>query len=94
MNLVSKEFVVASSMSSDPGMLVLSQFAGSAIDLTQSLIVNPYNIDEVALAIKKALEMPKDEKIARVKHMADMLEEKNVYEWGIDFLKGTIQSVR
>src|SRR5207302_1494552 len=90
MNLVSKEFVVASSLSSDPGMLVLSQFAGSAVDLSQAMIVNPYNVDEVSLAIKRALEMPKDEKVKRIRQMADMLKEKNVYEWGLDFLKGAV----
>lgn len=87
MNLVSKEFVVASSLSSNPGMLVLSQFAGSAIDLTSALIVNPYDIEEVADAIKKALEMPISEKKIRVKQMAENLSEKNIYDWGIEFIK-------
>ena len=90
MNLVSKEFVVASAFSQNPGMLVLSQFAGSAIDLTSALIVNPYDIDEVAAAIKKALEMDIKEKIARMKTMALVLEEKNVYEWTMDFVKSAI----
>jgi|SRR5579885_878889 len=94
MNLVSKEFVIASSLSSDPGMLVLSQFAGSAIDLTAALIVNPYDIEEVAQAIKKGLEMSKNEKNQRIHKMAEMLEEKNVYEWGRDFLRAAIQAVR
>lgn len=87
MNLVSKEFVIASSMSSDPGMLVLSQFAGSATDLSSALIVNPFDVDETADAIKKGLEMSKEEKIARVQRMADMLEENNLYEWGYNFLR-------
>lgn len=94
MNLVSKEFVIASSLSSDPGMLVLSQFAGSAIDLTQALIVNPYNTDEVAVAIKKALEMEKFDKIERIKQMSLMLEEKNVYEWGYNNLRDALQVTR
>lgn len=94
MNLVSKEFVIASSMSSDPGMLVLSQFAGSATDLASSLIVNPYDIDEMADAMKQGLEMDKAEKIARIKKMAGMLEENNVYEWGYNFLREALLSVR
>lgn len=89
MNLVSKEFVISSSFSKDPGMLVLSQFAGSATDLSSSLIVNPYDTDEVARAIKKALEMPKKEKIERTKTMVDTLEERNIYEWGRDFARIT-----
>ncbi len=92
MNLVSKEFVVASSMSSEPGMLVLSQFAGSAIDLNQALIVNPYNIDEVAAALKKGLEMSRTEKIERIKQMASNLEEKNVYEWAYNNIKDALQA--
>lgn len=94
MNLVSKEFVVAASFSSDPGMLVLSQFAGSAIDLTQALIVNPYDIDEVAAAIKRGLEMSKKEKIDRIKSMKETLEERNVYEWGREFVRSGIQAVQ
>lgn len=94
MNLVSKEFVVASSMSSDPGMLVLSQFAGSAIDLTRALIVNPYNIDEVAGAIKKGLEMDRLEKIERTKQMVANMEEKNVYEWGYNNLRAALQAAK
>lgn len=89
MNLVSKEFVIASSMSQDPGMLVLSQFAGSAIDLTSSLIVNPYNTEEVARAIKIGFEMTKKDKISRTKAMVDILDERNIYEWGYQFLKET-----
>jgi trehalose-6-phosphate synthase len=87
MNLVSKEFVLASSFAKDPGMLVLSQFAGSSIDLTASLIVNPYDIEEVARAIKKGLEMKREEKIERIKNMAEILEEKNVYEWAREFVR-------
>ncbi len=94
MNLVSKEFVIASSQASNPGMLVLSQFAGSAIDLNQALIVNPYNIDEVAAAIKRGLEMEKSDKIERIKQMATMLEEKNVYEWGYNNLRDALQVAR
>ncbi len=87
MNLVSKEFVVASSKSSDPGMLVLSQFTGSAIDLTQSLIVNPYDIEKVADSIKTALEMPQKEKVNKINQMAALLDDNNVYEWGMEFIK-------
>lgn len=94
MNLVSKEFVVAASFSSDPGMLILSQFAGSAIDLTQALIVNPYDIDELASAIKRGLEMNKKEKVEKIKSMKETLEERNVYEWGREFVRSGIQAVQ
>lgn len=89
MNLVSKEFVMSASTVDNPGMLVLSQFAGSAIDLTQSLIVNPYDIDEVVAAIKKGLEMPTKEKRQRIQTMASILEQRNVYKWAADFINET-----
>ncbi|HEX7042135.1 MAG TPA: trehalose-6-phosphate synthase [Patescibacteria group bacterium] len=89
MNLVSKEFIVAASTSQDPGVLILSQFAGSSIDLTQSLIINPYDIKEVADAIKKALEMPKSERIKTTEQMERTLEERNVYSWAMKFIKET-----
>jgi trehalose 6-phosphate synthase/phosphatase len=94
MNLVSKEFIIASSVSDNPGMLVLSQFAGSAIDLTDALIVNPYSIDEVADAIKKGLTMEKKERVSKTKHMAEILEERNVYEWAEQFFKRSLLSLR
>lgn len=94
MNLVSKEFVLASSESRNPGMLVLSTFAGSAIDLTKSLIVNPYDIDQVAKAIRTALEMRPEERKRRIKDMADVLHERNVYEWAEQFVRSSVMAVR
>lgn len=94
MNLVSKEFVISASFASDPGMLVLSQFAGSAIDLTSALIVNPYDINEVSTAIKRALEMSKTEKERRIKEMVENLDEKNIYDWAIDFVKNASNAAR
>lgn len=94
MNLVSKEFVIAASLSSDPGMLVLSQFAGSAIDLTSALIVNPYDIDQVADAIKEGLEMSREDRITRIKQMSEMLDEKNIYDWAYTFLREAIAAGR
>ena len=92
MNLVSKEFVLASSKSDNPGMLVLSQFAGSALDLTEALIVNPYDVNEVSKAIKRGLEMDKKEKIERISHMVTTLDERNVYQWAEEFVKASLAS--
>lgn len=86
MNLVSKEFVVAASGTSDPGMLVLSEFAGSAIDLTEALIINPYDFEGTANAVKQALEMKREEKKRRIHAMTEVLDEKNVYAWASDFI--------
>ena len=87
MNLVSKEFVVAAAQTDDPGMLVLSEFAGSAIDLTEALIVNPYDYKGVADAIRQGLEMSKKERRERIKEMADTLDDRNVYQWALDFIR-------
>lgn len=92
MNLVSKEFVAASSVTDNPGMLVLSEFAGSAIDLSSALIVNPYDYKQVAEAIKEALEMKKEEKVRRIRAMTKNLDENNVYEWAINFVKNALSS--
>ena len=64
MNLVAKEYIAAQD-DDDPGVLVLSRFAGAAEDLEEALIVNPYDIDDVAHALEQALKMPLDERCAR-----------------------------
>lgn len=94
MNLVSKEFIMAASTATNPGMLILSQFAGSAIDLTQALIINPYDVEETADAIQKALTMKKEEREQRISRMAATLDSHNVYSWAQDFLQKTEESAR
>ncbi|MBP1688005.1 MAG: Alpha,alpha-trehalose-phosphate synthase (UDP-forming) [Deltaproteobacteria bacterium] len=79
MNLVAKEFVAA--RDDERGVLVLSQFAGAARELTEALIVNPYDVDEAAAALAVALEMPPDEQRARMRSMRAYLSEFNVYRW-------------
>lgn len=94
MNLVSKEFVIAQSFSEDPGVLVLSQFAGSAIDLGSAVIINPYDVDQVADAIKKGLEMPVREKKKDTKEMVETMEEKNIYAWAQDFFRIAFEAAK
>ena len=64
MNLVAKEYVAAQD-ADDPGVLILSHFAGAAEEMTEALIVNPYNIEETADVIRVALEMSLDERRER-----------------------------
>lgn len=94
MNLVSKEFVIAQSFSDNPGVLVLSQFAGSAIDLRAALTVNPYDMGQVADAIKTGLELPVKRKIQDTKEMVETLEERNIYAWAQDFFKYAISAAK
>ena len=64
MNLVAKEYVAAQDPE-DPGVLILSRFAGAAVECQAALLVNPYDQEAVAAAIDQALSMPLDERRAR-----------------------------
>jgi len=79
MNLVAKEFVA--SRSDERGVLVLSQFTGAARDLTEALIVNPYNLRQVSDALALALRMPEEEQRERMRSMRRLVSEFNVYRW-------------
>ena len=79
MNLVAKEFVAA--RDDERGVLVLSQFTGAARELSEALVVNPYNLDEAADALARALDMPDEEQAARLRSMRSYLAEFNVYAW-------------
>ncbi|ONF97448.1 alpha,alpha-trehalose-phosphate synthase (UDP-forming) [Sphingomonas jeddahensis] len=80
MNLVAKEFVAAQDPE-DPGVLILSRFAGAAEQLTEALLINPYSPDEMADAIEQALAMPPDERIARWRKMYDNVVNEDVIWW-------------
>ncbi|MBR7999066.1 alpha,alpha-trehalose-phosphate synthase (UDP-forming) [Burkholderia vietnamiensis] len=86
MNLVAKEYVSAQNPD-DPGVLVLSRFAGAARELTGALIVNPIDIDGMADALSQALTMPLPERRARYADMIAQLRENNVSVWRDNFLR-------
>jgi trehalose 6-phosphate synthase len=79
MNLVAKEFVAA--RDDERGVLILSQFTGAARDLTEALIVNPYDLRQASDALASALKMPLDEQRERMRSMRRLLSEFNVYRW-------------
>ncbi len=85
MNLVAKEFVAAQDPE-DPGVLVLSRFAGAAEQLDAALIVNPFDISEMADAIGAALTMPLVERVERHESMAKSVFEEDIAKWTRDFL--------
>ncbi|WP_325081244.1 alpha,alpha-trehalose-phosphate synthase [Klebsiella aerogenes] len=85
MNLVAKEFVAAQDPE-NPGVLVLSQFAGAANELTSALIVNPYDRDEVAAALDRALTMPLAERIIRHGKMLKVIENNDIDNWQAQFV--------
>jgi len=79
MNLVAKEFIAT--RDDEQGVLVLSQFTGAARELPEALIVNPYDIDQCAVALHLALTMPAEEQRARMRSMRGLVAEFNVYRW-------------
>jgi trehalose 6-phosphate synthase len=79
MNLVAKEFV--SVRDDDDGVLILSRFTGAARELSDALLVNPYDIDEMANAIREAVEMPPGERRSRMGRMRQTVREYNIYRW-------------
>ena len=84
MNLVAKEFVA--SRDDEHGVLILSTFAGAALELTDALQVNPYDVQQTAVAILRALEMPDDEQAARMYRMRTKVKDYNVYRWAANLL--------
>jgi alpha,alpha-trehalose-phosphate synthase [UDP-forming] len=84
MNLVAKEFVA--SRDDDRGVLILSTFAGAALELSDALLVNPYDVQQVAGAILRALEMPTEEQTTRMQHMRANVREYNIYRWAANLL--------
>jgi trehalose 6-phosphate synthase len=85
MNLVAKEYVAAQD-EQDPGVLVLSRFAGAAEDLEEALIVNPYDADEVAHALQQAIKMTINERRARHSALLQRVREHDVRHWRESFL--------
>ena len=68
------------------GALILSTFAGAAHELTDALLVNPYDISQLARAIHRALEMPEREQTERMQRMRHIVREHNVYRWAAHLL--------
>ncbi|MDX1421913.1 MAG: alpha,alpha-trehalose-phosphate synthase (UDP-forming) [Kiloniellales bacterium] len=86
MNLVAKEYVAAQSPE-DPGVLVLSRFAGAAQELSGALLVNPYDIEGVSDALARALAMSKDERRERWQGMYQRLKQFDIVAWRESYLQ-------
>ena len=91
MNLVAKEYVV--SQADEEGVLILSRFAGASQELQDALIVNPYDTEELAQAIHTALEMPAEERVARMTRLREQVRENNVYRWAGNLI-GELTGIR
>jgi trehalose 6-phosphate synthase len=90
MNLVAKEYVAAQDPD-DPGVLILSRFAGAADEFREALLVNPYDPDAVGAAIARAVAMPKDERKIRHAALYAALLRNDIGQWGDRFLKSLMQ---
>jgi trehalose 6-phosphate synthase len=86
MNLVAKEYIAAQDPD-DPGVLVLSQFAGAAEQMTEAVIVNPYSDGDVAEGIQTALRMDKSERLDRYQALMGMLVENDVNAWRRSYME-------
>ena len=86
MNLVAKEYVAAQNPA-DPGVLVLSKFAGAANELDTALLVNPHDIDGMARMIATALSMPLTERRLRYEAMIVKLRAHSIQQWFADFIE-------
>jgi trehalose 6-phosphate synthase len=91
MNLVAKEFVAAQDPE-NPGVLVLSRFAGAAVELKAALLVNPYDADDIATAVHRGLSMSLDERQMRWQHMMDVVSDNTVTTWREAFLSSLYET--
>lgn len=86
MNLVAKEYVAAKG--DNPGVLILSERAGAAVELTDALLINPNDTDQIEEAICRALEMPEEEQRERMRKMKAVVSRQTVNKWADDFIHG------
>ena len=84
MNLVAKEYIACQD-AEDPGVLILSRFAGAAQQLSEALLVNPHSPDDIAEKIRQALDMPLAERKARWKPMRNCVRDENIQRWTENF---------
>jgi trehalose 6-phosphate synthase len=85
MNLVAKEYIAAQDPD-DPGVLILSRFAGAAVECKRALLVNPYDVESVAAAMAQALTMSRDERRERHAALMTAISDYSIDKWQKDFL--------
>lgn len=86
MNLVAKEYVAAQDPE-DPGVLILSRFAGAAEQMKEALLINPFSREELSDAIQKALTMPLTERVRRWRSLMQVVRDTDVARWRDDFVQ-------
>ncbi|MBX6423920.1 bifunctional alpha,alpha-trehalose-phosphate synthase (UDP-forming)/trehalose-phosphatase [Thermosulfurimonas sp. F29] len=91
MNLIAKEYVAT--VPEDKGVLILSEMAGAAAELSEALLVNPFNQEDLVAALYEALRLPRDEKRVRNRRMKERLRRYDINRWTRDFIS-TLREVR
>lgn len=90
MNLVAKEYVAANV--DLKGVLILSKFTGSARELSKgAILINPYDFESTADAIKKAIQMSKEGRVERMRKMRDIVAKRNIYRWAGKFISNLVK---
>jgi trehalose 6-phosphate synthase/phosphatase len=84
MNLVAKEYIAAKRDS--PGVLILSEMAGAAVELSEAIIVNPNDVEEIERAILQALIMPEEEQLKKLRIMQKQISKHDINKWASDFV--------
>jgi trehalose 6-phosphate synthase len=90
MNLVAKEFISCKAKDKR-GVLILSKFTGSARELSDAILINPYDIDLMARELKTAIEMPPEQQEERMKHMINTVSESNIYKWAMEMISDILK---
>jgi trehalose 6-phosphate synthase len=90
MNLVAKEFI-ACKAKDKKGALILSKFTGSARELTDAILINPYDIDAMARELRSAIEMPPNKQEERMTHMINAVAESNIYKWAMEMISDILK---
>ncbi len=85
MNLVAKEYLAA--QRDESGVLILSEMAGAAIELTEAIIINPNDVGQIESALLEAFEMPEKEQLRRIRIMQKSISKHDVKRWASDFVK-------
>jgi trehalose 6-phosphate synthase len=86
MNLVAKEYVAAQDPE-DPGVLILSRFAGAALQMTEAILVNPYSKEEISDSILQALQMTREERVRRWRALNEVVKTEDVLAWRQAFVR-------
>ena len=92
MNIVAKEYICAKNDLN--GMLVLSRFTGAARELTEAILINPYDIEDFADRIKEALELPREERTQRMAKLRETIAENDVYKWADKFINELAKTLK